>query len=418
MEAAVNQWSVDKNYFEIQIKQLRIDNDQLLNQIMSQEIMHIVVNSVDIPDQFEKLVNTSRAKKIEKSHDPLALVAHTASSSKNTSSYYVTHPTYVVDYNDEYQQDDFQTNPEDPLTSAINQAVIQGDRVNIQSRNSGKAGRNNRHAYVQEEVVEGSNETDNVQRTLQNSSSRNTSTLQCYNRSGKDTMQGIVQSQEFGTQNISWNKCRAMIMLFTTGDDQIDSNIIFDTPNGNVNSGSAEKDTYVLDLYALEQLATNAYQEAEKQQIFAQKVVQIVRWIVDSGCSKHMTGDRVGQFCDGDLKMAFCSKTCYVQNMKGDDFLTGGRESNLYTIFISDMAASSPVCLMSKATSIKSWLWHRRFSHLNFGTINDLTRLDLFDGLQKFKYEKDHLCSACERGKSKKASHPPKLVSSDNSKLC
>nr|GEU53491.1 retrovirus-related Pol polyprotein from transposon TNT 1-94 [Tanacetum cinerariifolium] len=45
------------------------------------------------------------------------------------------------------------------------------------------------------------------------------------------------------------------------------------------------------------------------------------------------------------------------------------------------------------------------------------TRLDLVDGLLKFKYEKDHLCSACERGKSKKASHPPKLVSSDNSKL-
>ncbi|GJW04640.1 retrovirus-related pol polyprotein from transposon TNT 1-94 [Tanacetum coccineum] len=81
------------------------------------------------------------------------------------------------------------------------------------------------------------------------------------------------------------------------------------------------------------------------------------------------------------------------------------------------MAASSPVCLMSKATLTKSWLWHRRLSHLNFGTINDLTRLDLVDGLPKFKYGKDHLCSACERGKSKKASHPPKLVPSDHSKL-
>ncbi|GJY33756.1 retrovirus-related pol polyprotein from transposon TNT 1-94 [Tanacetum coccineum] len=199
------------------------------------------------------------------------------------------------------------------------------------------------------------------------------------------------------------------------------------------------------------------------------KVVQIVLWVVDSGCSKHMTGDRsllrnfiekfmgtvrfgndnfaaitgygdyihgnitichvyyveglghnlfsVGQFCDGDLEVAFRSNTCYVRNLEGDDLLTGGRESNLYTISISDMAASSPVCLMSKATSTKSWLWHRRLSHLNFGTINDLTRLDLVDGLPKFKYGKDHLCSACERGKSKKASHPPKLVPSDHSKL-
>ncbi|GJZ39180.1 hypothetical protein Tco_0585743, partial [Tanacetum coccineum] len=66
----------------------------------------------------------------------------------------------------------------------------------------------------------------------------------------------------------------------------------------------------------------------------------------------------VGQFFDGDLEVAFRSKTNYVQNLEGDDLLTGGRESNLYTISISDMAASSPVCSMSKATSTKSWLWH------------------------------------------------------------
>ncbi|GKA26952.1 retrovirus-related pol polyprotein from transposon TNT 1-94 [Tanacetum coccineum] len=150
------------------------------------------------------------------------------------------------------------------------------------------------------------------------------------------------------------------------------------------------------------------------------KVVQIVLWIVDSGCSKHMTGDRslLKNFIEkfmGTVRFGndnFAAITGY-----GDDLLTGDRESNLYTISISDMAASSPVCLMSKATSTKSWLWHRRLSHLNFGTINDLTRLDLVDGLPKFKYGKDHLCSACERGKSKKASHPLKLVSSDHSKL-
>ncbi|GJX73400.1 hypothetical protein Tco_0311995 [Tanacetum coccineum] len=55
----------------------------------------------------------------QKSHDPLALVALTGSSSRNTSSYYVTHPTSVVDYEDEYQQDDVHTNSEDPLTSAM-----------------------------------------------------------------------------------------------------------------------------------------------------------------------------------------------------------------------------------------------------------------------------------------------------------
>ncbi|GJY77562.1 retrovirus-related pol polyprotein from transposon TNT 1-94 [Tanacetum coccineum] len=93
------------------------------------------------------------------------------------------------------------------------------------------------------------------------------------------------------------------------------------------------------------------------------------------------------------------------------------RESNLYTISIPYMATSSPVCLMYKAYLTKSWLWHHILSHLNFGTINDLTKHDLFDGLLNFKYVKDHLCSTCERGKSKKYSHPPKVVPSSHSKL-
>ncbi|GKF40369.1 hypothetical protein Tco_0120430 [Tanacetum coccineum] len=60
----------------------------------------------------------------------------------------------------------------------------------------------------------------------------------------------------------------------TIDDDQINSNIQFDSVKGNVNSGSVEKDTHVYDLCALETLARNAYDEAAKQQRFAQKVQQ------------------------------------------------------------------------------------------------------------------------------------------------
>nr|GFA00390.1 copia protein [Tanacetum cinerariifolium] len=74
----------------------------------------------------------------------------------------------------------------------------------------------------------------------------------------------------------------------------------------------------------------------------------------------------VEQFCDGDSEVSFRFNTCYVRNLKGGDFLTGACESNLYSISILNMAASSTVCLLSKATSIKSWLWHPRLSHLNF----------------------------------------------------
>ncbi|GKA75572.1 hypothetical protein Tco_0781950 [Tanacetum coccineum] len=143
---------------------------------------------VSVHNRFAQLMNDLERNNmhfliLEKSHDPLALVAHTSLSSRNISSYYVTHPTSVDDYDDEYQQDDVLTNSEDPLASVMlllaraitqnfsnptnnhlrtssntrNQAIIQRDRVNIQSRNFGNTRRNTRRAYVQEEVVEGSN---------------------------------------------------------------------------------------------------------------------------------------------------------------------------------------------------------------------------------------------------------------------
>ncbi|GJR59272.1 integrase, catalytic region, zinc finger, CCHC-type containing protein [Tanacetum coccineum] len=746
----------------------------------------------DYLHQFEKLVIASRAKKLEKSHDPLALVAHTGSSSRIPSPYYVTHPSSVADYDDDYQGDAFQNNYEDPLTSAMmllaqaitqhfsnltnnrlrtssntkNQAIVQGDIINIHSRNSDNDVRNTRRSYVQEKISEANsvqNNVGNTQRTLQTTSSGSAANVQFYNysekghyarnclkpkvRDSKYFMEQMLlaKQDEAGVnltdeqndflvadvsrieeiEELSANIClmariqptnmesdegpsydsaflgevhqpstsyvnqlfskdneeqkypkQPKIINYTIGDDQIDSNIIFDEPNVEVNSGSVEHDNNVLELNKLEKLSRNAYKEdtedilddATKSQItmtnkmkdpiaiekkqnvctidykklnalyedfvpqkelsFGQKyfsssfissenqsnassssspsetkptvapmpntspnkkkvvetnknviapgmyrvkntmkqetntnkaksalsstglkdassvkrpssrdsplknsvfhntnkslekievyvktdvasknvvsnkkivtnadvqnalkakdvlcvscaknmlilchdkclanyklnvhsksrravfttprivksksldtthvasktrfsiktaqskslvttlvvsktkivvdthpgvknkVVQIVLWIVDSGCSKHMTGlghhlFSVGQLCDGDLEVAFHTKTCYVRNLEGDYLLTGDRESNLYTISISDMAASSPVCLMSKATSTKSLLWHRRLSHLSFGTINDLTKHDLVDSLPKFKYSKDHFC--------------------------
>nr|GEV25044.1 hypothetical protein [Tanacetum cinerariifolium] len=94
----------------------------------------------------------------------------------------------------------------------------------------------------------------------------------------------------------------------------------------------------------------------------------------------------IGQFYDGDLEVAFHTNTCYVQNLDGDDLLTGSRDSNLYTIFIFEMT----LLLCSN---------------------------NLVDGIPKVKYNKDHLCSTYEHGKSKKASLPPKLVPSTKSKI-
>ncbi|GKF32394.1 retrovirus-related pol polyprotein from transposon TNT 1-94, partial [Tanacetum coccineum] len=95
----------------------------------------------------------------------------------------------------------------------------------------------------------------------------------------------------------------------------------------------------------------------------------------------------------------------------------GSRGSNIYTILMADMMKSSPICLLSKASKTKSWLWHRRLSHLNFDTIKKLANQGFVKGSPKLKYTKDHLCSACQMGKSKKESHPHKPKPSTNEKL-
>nr|GEY05975.1 hypothetical protein [Tanacetum cinerariifolium] len=116
----------------------------------------------------------------------------------------------------------------------------------------------------------------------------------------------------------------------------------------------------------------------------------------------------VRQFCDADLEVAFRKHSYYVRDTDGVELIKGSRGSNLYTISIEDMMKYSPICLLSKASKNKSWLWHRCLNHLNFGTINDLARKDLVRGLPRLKFEKDHLCSACQLGKSKTHTHKPK----------
>nr|GFA52287.1 retrovirus-related Pol polyprotein from transposon TNT 1-94 [Tanacetum cinerariifolium] len=125
----------------------------------------------------------------------------------------------------------------------------------------------------------------------------------------------------------------------------------------------------------------------------------------------------VGQFCDSNLEVAFRRNACFVRNLEGVDLLKGDRSTNLYTINLHEMASASPICLMARASSTKSWLWHQRLSHLNFDTINDLAQNDLVASLPKFKYHKEHLCPSCEQGKSKRASYPPKPVPNSRQRL-
>ncbi|GJV31276.1 retrovirus-related pol polyprotein from transposon TNT 1-94 [Tanacetum coccineum] len=314
----------------------------------------------DYLQQFEKLVNASRAKKLEKSHDPLALVVHTGSSSRTSSPYYVTHPSSVVDYDDDYQGDIVQNNSDDPLTSAMillacaitpnffnptnnhlrtssntsNQAIIQGDRVNIQSKNSGNDGRNTRRTVANVQCYNCS-EKGHCARKFRKPRIRDSKFFMEQMLLAKQDEAGVILTDEQNDflfanalrmeeiEELSANIClmariqsanidfdaglsydyaflnevqtpstsyvnplfakdnqdqkyptQPKIINKSIGDDQIDSNIIFDEPNEDVNSGSVENDNNVQDSYVLEQLARNVYKEAEKQQIIAKKVQQ------------------------------------------------------------------------------------------------------------------------------------------------
>nr|GFA54425.1 integrase, catalytic region, zinc finger, CCHC-type, peptidase aspartic, catalytic [Tanacetum cinerariifolium] len=105
----------------------------------------------------------------------------------------------------------------------------------------------------------------------------------------------------------------------------------------------------------------------------------------------------VGQFCDADLEVAFRKSTCYIRDLKGNDLLIGSRGTDMYSIILQDTNSPNLICLIAKASSSQAWLWHRRLSHLNFDTINLLSKNDIVVGLPKLKFVKDHLCSSCTK---------------------
>ncbi|GJV50836.1 retrovirus-related pol polyprotein from transposon TNT 1-94 [Tanacetum coccineum] len=103
--------------------------------------------------------------------------------------------------------------------------------------------------------------------------------------------------------------------------------------------------------------------------------------------------------------------------LQGVDLPFGSRDINLYTISLDDMLKTSLIYLLSNSSKTKSWLWHHRLSHLNFGTLNKLAKDGLARGIPIHKFLKDHLCSACALGKSKKSSHQPKAEDTNKEKL-
>ncbi|GJR20092.1 hypothetical protein Tco_0968619 [Tanacetum coccineum] len=275
------------------------------------------------PMQFEPHIQASKAKRAARNHDPLALIAHSnASSSQSHASpsysnspqpYYVTHPSSVVDYEEDYQGELQGDSQEDNLTTAINQVVIQDGRVDIETKNAGYGGNGNRNAGRQnrnQAFNAGNGLTHNdesnqiVQRVPRTESNPRKANVQCYKCNGKghyacdcqkprvrdakffreqmllamkdearsnlkDEENDFMLDNSYGDETleeltIAVNALHNMIpkgvhehknhgkrktIINTSDDDQIDSNTIFDDPYVENNGGSAEHDSNAHDPY-------------------------------------------------------------------------------------------------------------------------------------------------------------------------
>ncbi|KAJ9557700.1 LOW QUALITY PROTEIN: hypothetical protein OSB04_012314 [Centaurea solstitialis] len=190
-------------------------------------------------------------------------------------------------------------------------------------------------------------------------------------------------------------------------------------------------------------------------------------WYLDSGCSRHMTGSKsvlsnyreergpavtfggngkgqtrgygtltngvttfkrvayveglmhnllsISQLCDKNHKVSFSKKKCKVKNKRKEVILTRVRHADIYIINMN--TSTDNFCFVSRASSDTNWLWHKRLSHLNFKTLNQLCINNLVIGLPDFRYTKVSLCSACEKGKQTRASFKSKQISSISSPL-
>ncbi|GJX96009.1 putative ribonuclease H-like domain-containing protein [Tanacetum coccineum] len=129
--------------------------------------------------------------------------------------------------------------------------------------------------------------------------------------------------------------------------------------------------------------------------------------IVDSGCSRHMTGN----------KAYLTLNVLYCPDFKLPDenqvLLRVPRQNNMYNFNLENIVPTGGLaCLIAKATVDESNKWHRRLGHVNFKNLNKLVKGNLVRGLPLKIFQNDHTYVACQKGKQHKASCKAKVVSS------
>ncbi|GJY01069.1 zinc finger BED domain-containing protein RICESLEEPER 2-like protein [Tanacetum coccineum] len=125
----------------------------------------------------------------------------------------------------------------------------------------------------------------------------------------------------------------------------------------------------------------------------------------------------VSQMCDKKNYVLFTDTECLVlsPNFKLPDetqiLLKIPRKDNMYSFDMKNIVPKeSLTCLVAKATSDESMLWHKRLGHINFKNINKLVKDNLVIGLPIKHFENDQTCVACLKGKQHRASCKSKVL--------
>ncbi|GJY30412.1 retrovirus-related pol polyprotein from transposon TNT 1-94 [Tanacetum coccineum] len=393
---------VVKNVFQVGMNQVLNENKRLLEQVINKDIVNIIMNSsVDNASVNEKVLVITALKDELKKHKGKALVdnavtKHTIDpemlkndvepTTPKLLNNRITHSAYIKHTQEE--------------VAVLRDLVEHGVKPSTSASGSQPLGNTKK---------------DKIQQTP---SSTQKNKVEAHPRKVKSSLKNkdcVVAPK--GTANVQHSKLNANSELKCVKCNGCMLSDNHDLPTGRTF-------TIVGNVCPLARITTTTEVPLRKPNALNNETPKPV--YLHSGCSKHMTGDRsqltnfvnkflgtvksrndhvakilgygdyqienvmisrvyyvqghvhqlfsVGQFCDSNLEVAFCQHTCFIHNLEGVDLLPGSQGNNLYTLSLGDMMTSSPICLLSKASKTKSWLWHRRLSHLNYGAINNSAR--------------------------------------------
>jgi len=110
----------------------------------------------------------------------------------------------------------------------------------------------------------------------------------------------------------------------------------------------------------------------------------------------------ISQLSDIGYQVTFKTQACTISNKEGKVVLEAPRINNTYTLDLKSIASNNAICLA--ALKETSWLWHRRLGHASMDLIKNLSKKELVNGLPSLEFIKNTICDACQLGKQTRSS--------------